>query len=147
MLLIGAINILLGLQSYKAPTEPARIELALLPDAGPPDAAGTISASELPAVVMRAFAIKYPHILPLGALVEYTALPSGSAAGRDQVPAGEYTALPSGSAAGRDQVPAGEYTALPSGSAAGPFYVITFPPGKGHAHARFAADGSFVSDD
>ena len=48
---------------------------------------------------MRAFAVKYPHIIPVGALVSGTT------------------------------------------------YVIQFPPGQGHAHSTFAADGSFISYD
>ena len=97
MIAIGLVNVLLGLQSYKPPVEPARMNV--LRDASIDDARGTIGNSELPAEVMRAFAIKYPHIIPAGARVDGTT------------------------------------------------YVLQVPPGKGHAHARFAADGSFVSED
>jgi hypothetical protein len=70
MVLIGAINILIGLHSYKAPNNPTRLELpALHRDAGPLDAADTIGNSELPADVMRAFAVKYPRVLPVGARI------------------------------------------------------------------------------
>jgi hypothetical protein len=64
MLLIGAVNVALGLSSYKKPEDPVRISVT--GDAGL-DAAGTLGASELPADVMRAFAVKYPHTLPTGA--------------------------------------------------------------------------------
>jgi hypothetical protein len=65
MILLGVINLSLGFCSYKAPTEPQRIELGI--DAAI-DGANTLGASELPADVMRAFAIKYPHVLPAGAM-------------------------------------------------------------------------------
>ncbi|MEO6772051.1 MAG: hypothetical protein ABI467_03405 [Kofleriaceae bacterium] len=97
MVALGIVNILIGLQSYKPPQEPAR--MSVLHDASIDDARGTIGNSELPAQVMRAFAIKYPHVIPAGAMVE------------------------------------------------GTHYLIAFPPGKGHAHATFALDGSFVSED
>lgn len=97
MVAIGIINVLIGLHSYKAPEDPIRI--TVLHDAAINDARGTIGNAELPADVMRAFAVKYPHVLPIGAMVN------------------------------------------------GAYYVIAFPPGKGHAHATFAADGSFVSED
>lgn len=97
MLVIGLVNVLIGLHSYKPPFEPARINV--LRDAAIYDAHGTIGNAELPAEVMRAFAVKYPHIIPVGAMVSGTT------------------------------------------------YVIQFPPGQGHAHATFSADGSFISDD
>lgn len=97
MVAIGIVNILIGLHSYKAPQNPARI--LVLKDAAIDDAHGTIGNAELPAGVMRAFAVKYPHIIPAGAMV------------------------------------------------VGQTYVIQFPPGQGHSHATFAADGSFVSED
>ena len=97
MVVIGLVNILIGLHSYKPPVEPARMNV--LKDAAINDAHGTIANTELPADVMRAFAVKYPRIIPAGALVD------------------------------------------------GTHYVIAFPPGQGHAHATFAADGTFISDD
>lgn len=66
MILIGILNVLIGLRSYKAPETPDRITVT---DAGLADAAGTIGNSQLPADVMRAFAIKYPHLIPAGARV------------------------------------------------------------------------------
>ena len=98
MVVIGIINILIGLHSYKAPENPDRIILHLR-DAGFGDAAGTIGNATLPADVMRAFATKYPQVLPAGAkVVDKT-------------------------------------------------FVVFFPPGGPHAHATFAADGTFVSED
>ncbi len=67
MILLGAVNLVLGLSSYKKPEDPVRIDLHL--DANT-DAAGTIAPSQLPADVMRAFAVKYPHTLPTGAMLD-----------------------------------------------------------------------------
>ena len=66
MILIGLVNVILGLCTYKKPEEPTRIDLHMNGDAGI-DAAGTIRPANLPVDVMRAFAIKYPHTLPTGA--------------------------------------------------------------------------------
>ena len=68
MVAIGAINVALGLCSYRAPPPPERMQV-VLPDAAhpPTDAAGTMGASQLPAVVMRAFNLKYPRTIPSGA--------------------------------------------------------------------------------
>src|SRR6185369_14571393 len=70
MILIGLVNVSLGLCTYSTPKEPQRIELVLARDAGPSDAPGTIGASQLPAAVMRAFTLKYPRTIPSGARVE-----------------------------------------------------------------------------
>jgi hypothetical protein len=82
MILLGVINLVLGWYSYKPASEPQRIELNIGIDAAI-DGANTLGASELPADVMRAFAIKYPHILPAGAMrsgANYTiAFPPGMA--------------------------------------------------------------------
>jgi hypothetical protein len=100
MVVIGIINILIGLHSYKAPQDVERMELpALHRDAGQSDAAGTIGNAELPADVIRAFAVKYPQTLPTGARM------------------------------------------------VGATFVISFPPSAKHAHATFAADGTFISED
>ena len=61
MILIGAINLALGVCTYHEPPLPQRIELKI-----PADAAGTLGAGDLPAVVMRAFNAKYPRTLPAG---------------------------------------------------------------------------------
>jgi hypothetical protein len=67
MIVIGGINLGLGLCSYKPAEEPQRIELGMSRDAGLLDAANTLGSSQLPPDVMRAFAVKYPRILPAGA--------------------------------------------------------------------------------
>jgi hypothetical protein len=60
MLLIGAINVLIGLCSYKGiPPEPQRIELTLPPPGTGTD--GTVNLGEVPAPVMHAFAVAYPR--------------------------------------------------------------------------------------
>jgi len=68
MILIGVINIAIGLCSYKEVPPPQRIEVQL--PKPPIDAAGTMGAAQLPAVVMRAFAVKYPRTIPAGARVD-----------------------------------------------------------------------------
>ena len=65
MLLIGALDIGLGFYSYEEPPPPERIELNI-PGAAPAPP-GALRASDLPAAVMRAFAVKYPHTIPAGA--------------------------------------------------------------------------------
>ncbi len=71
MVLIGIVNVAIGLCSYKEAPPPQRIEVRL--PAAPADAAGTIGAAQLPAVVMRAFAVKYPRTIPAGARVDGSA--------------------------------------------------------------------------
>ena len=63
MLLIGAINLALGLSLYSKPETPDRI-VPVLPGAPAP---GTISPGQLPAAVMRAFNQRYPRTLPSAA--------------------------------------------------------------------------------
>jgi hypothetical protein len=65
MLLIGAINVGLGLCTYQkaGDTEPIRVQLPT--DAS--TAAGSMTIGQIPADVMRAFAIKYPKTIPRGA--------------------------------------------------------------------------------
>lgn len=70
MILIGFVNVAIGLWSYTAPKEPQRIVVDLRRDAGPLDAANTVAVSKLPVPVMRAFAIKYPRTIPSGASVD-----------------------------------------------------------------------------
>ena len=70
MLLIGLINVVIGFVVYKKPSdkhEAMKLDL-IKRDAGV-DAVDTIAPSELPAEVMRAFAVKYPQTLPVGATV------------------------------------------------------------------------------
>ncbi|HEY5927233.1 MAG TPA: hypothetical protein VIV11_36350 [Kofleriaceae bacterium] len=65
MLLIAGLNVALGFCTYEEPPKTERIELDI-PGAEPPPP-GTLRPSDLPAEVMRAFAIKYPHTIPAGA--------------------------------------------------------------------------------
>lgn len=66
MILIGAINVGLGICSYEPPREPQRIDLGMAQDAAP-DAANSIARSQIPAEVMRAFVTRYPRTVPAGA--------------------------------------------------------------------------------
>lgn len=68
MLLIGAINVGLGFCSYTEPPAPQRIEVKI-PGAGPAPVGG-LRGADLPAAVMRAFAIKYPKTIPVGAYLD-----------------------------------------------------------------------------
>jgi hypothetical protein len=72
MLLIGVTNIVIGYCTYEAPRATQRIELTLpARDAAVSvDGAGTIGIGELPVEVLRAFAIKYPKTIAVGALIE-----------------------------------------------------------------------------
>ena len=51
----------------RAPEEAQGIERGLGRDAAVVDAANTLGASQLPPDVMRAFPVKYPHVMPAGA--------------------------------------------------------------------------------
>jgi hypothetical protein len=66
MLLIGAINIAIGMCGYEKPTgSPERIVLVLPPPGTPANAPlGTIGLADIPAAVMRAFAVAYPRHIP-----------------------------------------------------------------------------------
>jgi len=66
MIVIGAINVAIGMCSYEPPHEPQPIHLDLAMDAGM-DAANSLSPSQLPAEVMRAFVARYPRTIPAGA--------------------------------------------------------------------------------
>jgi hypothetical protein len=71
MILIGLINVSLGLCTYSTPKEPQRMELDLANrDAGVGDAPGTIGPGQIPAAVMREFTVRYPKTIPAGARVE-----------------------------------------------------------------------------
>jgi hypothetical protein len=77
MILIGLINVLLGLTIYHAPTDPARIDLGV----GGRDP-GMLAPGELPTVIVRAFVARYPHTIARGATRDGTryviAFPSDS---------------------------------------------------------------------
>jgi hypothetical protein len=70
MLAIGGINMLIGFWVYQKPSDThEQIKLNLIPRDAAADAINTMAPSELPADVMRAFAVKYPRTLPAGAYV------------------------------------------------------------------------------
>lgn len=65
MILIGLVNVGIGLCSYDAPRAPDRMEVKLR-DASV-DAPGTLALSQLPLPVMTAYNTRYPRTLPRGA--------------------------------------------------------------------------------
>lgn len=70
MIVIGALNLAIGMCSYSPAPDVTPIQLHI-PDArpfSPQDAAGTISTAELPLTVIRAFNEKYPRTVPTGAM-------------------------------------------------------------------------------
>lgn len=58
MLLIGALNVSIGFCTYVPPGEPPQRIIPVLPEPTPS------ALSEVPAAVMRAFAVKYPRHIP-----------------------------------------------------------------------------------
>lgn len=70
MIFIGLLNVFIGYCAYQKPSDKhERIKLNLIPRDAAADAINTIAPSELPAEVMRAFAVKYPQTLPAGATI------------------------------------------------------------------------------
>jgi len=70
MVLIAGINVVVGFWVYQKPSEQhEQIKLNLIKRDAAVDAINTLAPSELPAEVMRAFAVKYPRVLPAGAQV------------------------------------------------------------------------------
>jgi hypothetical protein len=67
MLLIGAVNVAIGFCTYQEPPPTERIELDI---PGQEKQLGTLRPADMPAPVMRAFAVKYPHTIPAGATFE-----------------------------------------------------------------------------
>ena len=65
MLLIGALNVTLGMCSYKEPQATERIEVVIPGHERQPD---HLMRGEIPADVMRAFAVKYPQTIPDGGI-------------------------------------------------------------------------------
>ena len=69
MILIGAINVGLGVCTYTRAGDPEPIHVQPAYDAGLPP--GVLSPGQIPGDVMRAFATKYPRTIPVSAsLVE-----------------------------------------------------------------------------
>ena len=68
MIVIGAINVGLGVCTYEraGDPEPIHVKPAYRRDASIP---GMVGVADIPADVMRAFAVKYPQTIPAGALV------------------------------------------------------------------------------
>lgn len=65
MILIGLLNVTIGLCSYEpAPDKHVRMQVGTPPARPTIDAAGSIGVGELPAAVMRSFAAKYPQTIP-----------------------------------------------------------------------------------
>ena len=65
MILIGAINVGLGVCTYKKAGDTEPIHVAV-PIRHAPHA-GSMGIAQIPADVMRAFAVKYPKTIPAGA--------------------------------------------------------------------------------
>jgi hypothetical protein len=65
MLLIGAINVALGVCSYREAPQTERIEVVIPGHAREP---GEMRVNAIPVEVMRAFAIKYPRTIPTKAI-------------------------------------------------------------------------------
>lgn len=66
MLFICGLNVAIGMCAYEPPREPQRIIPKLPPPGTPaqPATDGTIGLAEIPAPVMRAFAVAYPRHIP-----------------------------------------------------------------------------------
>lgn len=67
MLLIGAINVGIGLCVYEAPRPAPERIIPVMPPPAPRPTDGSITLGEIPAHVMRPFAIAYPRHVPSGA--------------------------------------------------------------------------------
>jgi len=70
MITIAVANVIIGFCVYNKPSDKhEQIKLDLVRRDAGIDALNTIAPSQLPADVMRAFAVKYPQTLPVGATV------------------------------------------------------------------------------
>ena len=76
MLLIGAINVGIGICVYEAPPPAPERIIPVLP-VPPPRTDGSINLGQIPGAVMRAFAVAYPRRVPSGA--RKLAAPDGTA--------------------------------------------------------------------
>lgn len=65
MILIGVINVALGMCSYHEAPHTERIELHI---PGHDRKPGELYVQEIPAPIMRAFAVKYPRTIPADAI-------------------------------------------------------------------------------
>jgi hypothetical protein len=67
MLVIGALNVGIGLCSYTPPgtTQPIYLEI---PSSSKPLAPGELGLGDIPAPVMRAFVARYPQTIPASAV-------------------------------------------------------------------------------
>lgn len=74
MLLIGVLNVGLGLCLYVPPGDPPQRIVPSLPEPTPAATAtdGTIGRGEVPATVMRAFAAAYPRHIPTAKRLDAT---------------------------------------------------------------------------
>ena len=68
MIMIGAINVGLGVCTYERAGDPEPIRVQPAYDAPPPP--DHIGVAKIPPDVMRAFAIKYPKTIPTGARLD-----------------------------------------------------------------------------
>ena len=64
MLLIGGINVAIGMATYDEPQQVERIPLTIPGHERKP---GELHRDEIPADVVRAFVVKYPRTIPAGA--------------------------------------------------------------------------------
>jgi len=66
MIFIGLLNVAIGMCGYEPPRTPERIIPVLPPPGTPasPPTDGTIGLAEIPAPVIRAFAVAYPRHIP-----------------------------------------------------------------------------------
>jgi hypothetical protein len=65
MILIGAINVTIGVCTYDEPPPPERLPVHV-----PGHDDSLLPVGEIPTPVMRAFAVKYPKTIPQGARID-----------------------------------------------------------------------------
>jgi len=61
---IGALNVGIGMCAYEPPRTPGRIKLVIPPPTPVGHPEGTLGLAEIPAPVMRGFAVAYPRHIP-----------------------------------------------------------------------------------
>jgi hypothetical protein len=67
MLLIGAINVALGMCAYEEPGGPPERIVPVLPSTDAPAAPGAIGLGEVPVPVIKSFALAFPRNAPRAA--------------------------------------------------------------------------------